>query len=232
MIGNFRRHLTWISLAAIVAAGITGWLWIGRQTMPSDAIISAQTRSVGASPETARPSSLPLQPASKAVGKSADDSPEILVRVAAEIGKCRDLLNSIELSNAEVLQDTENIRIVRVRPPAKEELDTVYVALTKAADSFPSDSSAGAKFREKAIALIQEYGTYQYPGRLMTVRKEPSGEESFGVLEFADAAATVTVNAEGQIEVSSGKMSYQRGLDWNIPNSPTRIRYQHLFQNS
>ena len=231
MIGNTRKYLTWILAAAIVVAVVVCWLWIGPQTTPADEADSAQSRVDRQPSETSQPPRSRLQPESKALEKW-DESPELLARVAVEVRKCRDLLNAIELTKIEFVSEIENYHVIRLHPPTKEELDPVYAALTKSGDSFPSGSQAATKFYDEATALIHEYAIYENPGRLLLLdqRRNPAPEK-LQVIEFTDAGAKVSIGVEGQIEINSDSIQFHNKLDWNIPNSPTRLRYQHLFEN-
>ena len=80
--------------------------------------------------------------------------------------------------------------------------------------------------------MIHEYAIYENPGRLLLLdqRRNPAPGK-LQVVEFTDAGAKVSIGVEGQIEIISGSIQFNNKPDWNIPNSPTRLRYQHLFQN-
>ena len=235
MIENSRRHLRWIPLAVILAAGFVGWLWIAHEQAPIATIGSPEASRMEPATETIQRSKKPLPPISQADGKTADgrdESPELLARVAEEVGKCRDLLNAIESAKIETLSNTEHSLIIRLHSPTKEELDPVYTALTKAGDSFGTDSRAAIKFYDEASALINEYALYENPGRiLMLNNKRSSDGGKLTVVEFPDAEASVSIGAKGEIGITSSSFNTQNKPDWKIPNSPTRLRYQHLFEN-
>ena len=235
MIENSRRHLKWIPLAVILAAGVVGWLWISNEQVPIAAINSPESCQMEPAMVAIQQSKKPLPPTSQADGKTADDrdeSPELLARVAEEVGKCRDLLNAIESAKVETVSNTENSLIIRLHSPTKEELDPVYTALTKAGDSFRTDSRAAIKFYDEASALINEYALYENPGRiLMFNNKRSSDGGGLTVIEFPDAETSVSLGANGQLELTSASFNTQNKPDWKIPNSPTRLRYQHLFEN-
>ena len=61
--------------------------------------------------------------------------------------------------------------------------------------------------------------------------KRSSDGGGLTVIEFPDAETSVSLGANGQLELTSASFNTQNKPDWKIPNSPTRLRYQHLFEN-
>ena len=145
-------------------------------------------------------------------------------QVAAALEKCRGLFNGFERAHSETLRDTPKTRIIRMHPPTKEELDSAYVALTKEAESFPDGSAAGEIFRERATALIEEYSTYEYPGRILVLQKDSVEGPKVTSVEFEDASTTVKIGAEGALDIESGEIHTGSLKDW-------QPRYGHFFEN-
>jgi hypothetical protein len=170
-------------------------------------------------PETADVAKMPL---------SADDQ----VQIAAGIAAVRKMLQQIERDNAESLLENEKRRFIRLRAPTEEQLDSVYAALTRTADSFPANSAASESFREEALKFIREFQTYEKPGRLLMIPTgDPFSAKQLDIVEYAEANAEVKIGKNGAIEINSEQTSLSHLLEWDVPNSHARQRYGHLFAN-
>jgi hypothetical protein len=157
-------------------------------------------------------------------------SPQDKKEIADRIAVVRGMLEQIERDNAQPLVESTKKRFIRVRAPSEEQLDSIYGALTKMADSFPPDSAAGDAFRDEAQEFIHSFRMYERPGRLLSVFKEdPFLAKQLDIIEYVEPNAEVKVSESGAIEINSDGVNLSHLLNWDVADSPARQRYGHLF---
>ena len=219
------------ALALIALFVYTRW---GSHDRPQSSLPSPLQNSV-ASLESREPSTTTGGSESPAAntteeGRRKSLSPEEHAQIVAEIESVRAMLAQIESANSEVLFESANSKNMRLHAPTEQQLDSVYTALTKSADAFPPTSPASDIFREEALALIREFGTYKSGGRLIGFNaKDPSGVDHVRLFECEESGAELKVNEAGGLEITSEEMSYRPLPDWDKLDSPARRRYGHLF---
>ncbi len=232
-----RRLLLVVSVLAIIVLGflliLREWpvvlgQWIGLE--------QAQRISIEAKEGPAR-RDMAIQAETESVATPAISDKE-RNEIATVTASARVMLRRIEERNAEVLRTSEDeagrrkATFLRLHPPSKEQLDSVFDALTKQSDAYPQGSPSASEFAKQATTLIHEFGMYDKPGRiLMHSHSASSSEESLSLVQFDEPSAEVKVLDNGTIDLKSGTTEFIQHKDWNDPNSPSRQRYGYLFKD-
>jgi hypothetical protein len=151
-------------------------------------------------------------------------------RVDVEIQKVRDLMQEMERRNSQAINVGGGRKAYKLQPLTEDQLDLMYNALTRAANTFASGSTGEREFRDEARSLINEFQdkTARDTSGKLTILLGASGDQTPSLMIFSDDAV-ITERPDG-VHITATRSTFNGFKDWNDPDSKSRHRYGHLLE--
>jgi hypothetical protein len=152
----------------------------------------------------------------------------------AELTAIEALARKIEGSHKAVIYDSVrtdgHLLRIRIKPPNKEELGSLYDALIHALKRFTAESFAETQMRNRGLTLINDYAAYPKEVKVIGVMERSDGTVSELYEWYVTDEKLVLPDANGNLPMPLPPQAVMRvDSDYRGPKSWAARRYSHVL---